>query len=270
MKNQDKLNKMCPAFGEAGILFGNRLVAIVTLLNEVKADFASLKTQFDGLVTDTNTELGIVSNHIINTNTNKGNVTGLLSNVNTHYGNYDLLKKMLMNQCLSPGGLAMSAGTKDQPKTVNTISFMIDGVLYSKAAADPLGAWTVGHTGLGNSEEDYYLMCVDSGGTLSTVEGAIVAAAAGCVLPAVPAGVCAIGAIKVVTGAGGTFVPDTTLLDDADIVATYEDLAMMNSGAGLAADSTPNVDSGAVFVDTGVASTRACPAVAAEAVKTVD
>ncbi len=230
MKNQEKLNKMCPAFGEAGITFGDRLVAIITLLNDTRDALVSsaIKTQFDGLVTDLNGQIG----------------------------NYNKLKKMLMNQCLALAGLAMSGGTKDQPKSVNTISFMIDGVLYSKAAADPLGAWTGGHTGLGNSEEAFYLICLDSAGALTTVEGAIVAAAAGCVLPAVPADKAAIGAIKVVTGAGGTFVPDTTLLDDAGITATYYDLSMVNSGSDLAADVSD--------------STRVAPAVSAGAVKTVD
>jgi len=228
MKNQDKLNKICPVFGEMG--FGDRLVAMITLLNEARASLVStaMKTQFDGLVTDLNTQIG----------------------------NYNKMRKMLMNQCSVAAGLAMSAGTKDQVKSVNSINYLINGILYAKTAADPLGAWTVGHTGLGNSEEAYYLICLDSGGTLSTVEGAIVAAAAGCVMPAVPADVCVIGALKVVTGAAGTFVPDTTLLDDANITVTYYNLAMVNSGSDEAVDVS--------------VSARVAPSVSAAAITTVD
>jgi len=229
MTNQEKLNSMCPVFGgPAGISFGDRLYAMITLENEIKADFATLKTQFDGLVTD----------------------------INSHFGNYDKLRKMLMNACLGNAALAMSAGTTDQPKSVNAVVFAIAGQVYAKGAADPLGAWTGGHTGLGNSKEAYYLMCLDVSGNLSTVEGAIVAAGAGCVLPAVPAGKCAIGALKVVTGAAGVFVPDTTALNDGGITVTYVNLAMVINGADLAAASS--------------ASSRVCPAISAAAVETLD
>lgn len=229
--NQEKLNRMCPVFGDKeGIKFGDRLYAIITLLNEVRTKLISsaLKTQFDGLVTD----------------------------LNTQAANFNKLRKMLRNQNLAPAGLTLSAGTKDQVKSVNNINYMINGILYSKNATDPLGAWTVGHTGLGNSEEAFYLICLDASGTLSTVEGAIVAAAAGCVMPEVPADVCAIGALKVVTGAAGTFVPDTTLLDDGDITVSYYDLAMINSGDGAAEDVA--------------ASTRVAPSVSSSAVESLD
>jgi len=266
MKNQDKLNLMCPVLGEMG--FGDRLVAMITLLNEARASLVStaMKTQFDGLVTDLNTQIGNYNKmkkmlmnmglfpvglamsggtkDQLKTVGNLSKLTGITTNVNTHYDNFNLIKKMLMNQCSVAAGLAMSAGTKDQVKSVNNINYLINGIPYAKTAADPLGAWTVGHTGLGNSEEAYYLICLDSGGTLSTVEGAIVAAAAGCVMPAVPADVCVIGALKVVTGAGGTFVPDTTLLDDADITVTYLDMGMITEGASFAADASAFVDSG--------------------------
>lgn len=272
MKNQDKLNKMCPAFQKTqdGIAFGDLMASMIALANEVKADMATLKVQFDGLVTDLNASTTNIGNFVDQTNTNKANVSTLITNLNAQKGNYDKIKKMLIDMCLASGGLAMSAGTTDQPKTVNTVTFLIGGKICSKAAADPLGAWTGGHTGLGNSEEAYYLMCLDVSGTFSTVEGAIVAATEGCVLPEVPADKCAIGAIKVVTGAAGVFVPDTTALDDGDITVTYEDFAMVHSGDGLAGDSEAANDTGGDFTDGGAASTRVCPAITSPAIKTLD
>ena len=100
MKNQDKINKMCPAFGQEGIKFGDRLNAIITLINDARSSLLSsaLKTQFDGLVTDLNTQVT----------------------------SYNLLKKMLVNVSLFPAGLAMSGGTKDQLKTVGCRSSLAD------------------------------------------------------------------------------------------------------------------------------------------------
>jgi len=141
--------------------------------------------------------------------------------------------------------LTLSGTTKDQLKTVATVNYTINGKIYSKTAADPLGAWTAGHTGLGNSQEAYYLVCLDSSGALTTVEGEIVAAGSGCVLPKVPADKCAIGAVKVVTNASGVFVPDTTELDNANITVTYENLAVVHSGEDfidLAADVIQSLD----------------------------
>jgi len=207
MKNQEKLNKMCPAFGEAGILFGDRLVAIITLANELKSNMATFKTT------------------------------------------YDKLLAQFKNKCLAAGGVAMSVGTTDQLKTVNTLTYVIDGKLYTKAAADPVGAWTLGHTGLGNSEEAYYLLCVNAAGTFSTVEGTIVAAGAGCVPPDLPVDVAPVALLKVVTGAGGVFVPDTTALNDVGITVTYTDISEL-----VASNDAP----------------VAAPSISAAAVKTVD
>lgn len=251
MKNQDKLNKMCPAFQktQGGIAFGDLMVSIITLLNEVKSDFASLKTQFDDLVTDLN-----------DSTTNIGN---FVTNINAQKGNYDKLRKMLINACMDKGGLAKGT-TTTQPKTVNSVDFRVNGVLYTKAATDPLGAFSDGFLGLEINQEAYYLMLLDDQGAFTTLEGTIVAKDAGCVLPEVPADKCAIGAIKVVTTDPGTFTPNTDDLDDTgDKVVTFEDLAMMHNGDGFAGASS-------AFSDGGAASTRVCPAIAAPAIKTLD
>lgn len=202
MKNQEKLNKTCPALN--GAKMGDLLVAIILLVNDLKSAMASMKTTYDKLLAQAN------------------------------------------NRCFTSAGAAMSAGTKDRIKTANSISYAINGNLYTEAAADPVGAWTAGHTGLGNSEEAYYLLCVDDAGDFSTVEGDIVAAGDGCVPPALPADVAPVALVKIVTTGSGTFTPDTTNLDDAGLDSvTFTDLSVL-TGSSDAPAAAPSLTQNAI------------------------
>lgn len=132
--------------------------------------------------------------------------------------------------CLSKAGLAIG-GTATKAKIAAPngagVDYAIDGILYHKADTDDCILFT------GLTQADLYtclyLVCLDSSGTVSVVQGTAVLTttltAGNAVLnwPAATAGTCPIGAIKLVTN-GGAFTGATTNLSDASITDTYYDL----------------------------------------------
>ena len=128
--------------------------------------------------------------------------------------------------CLSKAGLAVNASTKTNiviaaPNGAG-VDYCIGGALYHKAdtASIALGAQP---TQAANTT-CLYLVCLDAAGTVSVVKGKDVANGSGVIhYPAVPAGNCAIGSIKVKTVAV-TFTGGTTGLDATGVTATFTDL----------------------------------------------
>jgi hypothetical protein len=137
------------------------------------------------------------------------------------------------NFCLSRAGLAIGDGSKlgvaiAAPNGAG-IDFCIDGILYHKADAAtdlPLTADTVQPV----LTKCLYLIVVDSGGTVSSVQGEPVLTAdltAGTKVlkwPACPASKAPIGAVKMTLASTATFTPGTTALDAANCTATYYNL----------------------------------------------
>ena len=129
--------------------------------------------------------------------------------------------------CLSKAGLAGNSSTKANiviaaPNGAG-VDYCIGGALYHKAdtASIALGAQP---TQAANTT-CLYLVCLDAAGTVSVVKGKDVANGSGVIhYPAVPAGMCAIGAIKVKTAAAVTFTGGTTNLDATGVTATFTDL----------------------------------------------
>jgi hypothetical protein len=108
------------------------------------------------------------------------------------------------------------------------VDYAIAGIAYHKADAA-----SVAITAAPAQAADttcLYLVCLDSGGTLSTVKGddvlntALDAGTAVIHWPAQPAGLCAIGAVKVKT-VGVTFTAGTTNLSAAGVTDTYYNFA---------------------------------------------
>ena len=106
--------------------------------------------------------------------------------------------------------------------------YAIGGIAYHKADAA-----SVAITAAPAQAADttcLYLVCLDSGGTLSTVKGddvlntALNAGTAVIHWPIQPKGLCAIGAVKVKT-VGVTFTAGTTNLNAAGVTATYYNFA---------------------------------------------
>lgn len=129
---------------------------------------------------------------------------------------------------LTAGGLAEGTNANTF-KTVNTVTFVIDGVFKSKTATDNV-AFTAGHSVVAASSSCLFLVCLDAGGNFSTAQGkaaltaGVTAGTASLQWPAAPADVAVVGAIRVDTGSGVTFTPGSTDLGAASITDTYFDL----------------------------------------------
>ena len=133
--------------------------------------------------------------------------------------------------CLSKAGLARNSSTASKVDIAAPngagVDYCIGGALYHKAdtASIALGAQPT----QSDDTTCLYLVCLDSTGALSSVKGNDVknvdlANGAGVIhYPAVPAGKCAIGVIKVKTVAV-TFTAGTTALNASGVTATFTDL----------------------------------------------
>lgn len=127
---------------------------------------------------------------------------------------FDKLQRFAANQLLNTGGLAIKAGASALAKTVNTIYFMVDGQLYSKAAADMAAlAGTVT-----NAKFNVYVFSVNSAGTLVTQMGTEAATLGAVAFPTIADGNIPIGFVIINPTGTGNFVGGTTALDDATVV----------------------------------------------------
>lgn len=125
-----------------------------------------------------------------------------------------ILQSALTHTLLTTGGLAIKAGGSAIVKTVNTISYQIAGIFYTKSAADM--AALVGT--VTNAYFNVYCFYVDASGTLTTSMGTQATTKAGVVFPAHVDGKVMIGHLLVNPTGTGNFVGGTTVLDDATVV----------------------------------------------------
>lgn len=142
---------------------------------------------------------------------------------------------------INAGGLAIFGAGATTVKTVNQIDFMVNGILASLAAATmPVLAGTIATNFFGG-----WVFTVSVAGVVTArfmTQGATLAAV---VMPAVPAGDCVIGYVRL-NPTTAPFVGGTTLLDAANTNAIYRDAtlgmrALFSSGTGTAAIVTSPV-----------------------------
>lgn len=128
------------------------------------------------------------------------------------------------NVCMQNGALAIGA-TTSRAKTVNAITFMVNGRVYNKAATDDL--FTLAGTTLTARQTGVFWLWLDASGTASVTQSAIKEASTSTSTTArYVAGAfdwpevvdkCLIGALQITNGAS-SFVPGTTALTT---VTTY-------------------------------------------------
>jgi hypothetical protein len=126
---------------------------------------------------------------------------------------------------LTSGAIAITTN-KAKFKTTATITFLLNGLFYSKAATDNL-VFSSGHTSLGASQACLFGLWLDASGNVTTTQGPIVNAGDPCPVPSNPGNRALFGLIKVVTGASGAFVPNTTEFDASGVTTTYINAAAM-------------------------------------------
>jgi hypothetical protein len=136
---------------------------------------------------------------------------------------FDKLQRATVNSLLKVGSLAIHAATANA-KTTATMYVMVDGVLISKAATDPLTTLVGTVT---NAKFNVFVFSINVSGTVSVQMGTEAATLAGVVAPTVPDGQVAFGMVVVNPTGTGNFVGGTTALDDATVVpnAAFIDLA---------------------------------------------
>lgn len=147
--------------------------------------------------------------------------------------------------CLAAAGLAEGTNA-NTIKTVNNITYTIDGRFYALNATDniaisftgptvyqaPTGVGSIngGFTGGVNGSTRLYLICVNAAGTVSIVPGQIVdnaelaAGRVALMFPDAPRGTCPIGAMRIALTAGTTYVPGSVDLGATGVTDTFIDL----------------------------------------------
>ena len=155
--------------------------------------------------------------------------------------NQDLIEiaTKLLNRTLSIGTFAKKNASDPDMKTTTTLYFVINGIVYSLAAAatiDVSGLTFYDSSGnelaaVPTQTAEYdavYLFCVKADGTIIVVKGDEVETGELCVLPDVPATLretyVPFGALKVVN-ATNAFTPGTTNTDASGVTATAYDLS---------------------------------------------
>ena len=136
-------------------------------------------------------------------------------NVSLGNVNHDDLRSLLGTYCMSAPGIVIGSGDAKKMKTTNTVTYCIDGIVYTKATTETVFTDV---TVQAASTTKFYMLSINAGGTFVITNGPV-----GGGLPATPDGYCPIGYVKVVTDASGTFVPATDDLSDAAVTDTYYD-----------------------------------------------
>ncbi len=135
--------------------------------------------------------------------------------------------------CLNKAGIAMGDGAKTGISLASVVGagtdFCIDGILYNKADSVTNVPFTAA-AAQGLLTKCLYLLCIDSGGTITTVKGTSVLTAALVdgtdVLqwPVRTKNTSVIGAVKITTASAANFTAGTTALDASNVTATFYDL----------------------------------------------
>ena len=129
-------------------------------------------------------------------------------------GLFDKLQRRFSTHVLNSAGHANKTGGSALAKSVNTVKFVVDGVIASKAAAD-MAALSGTVT---NAKFNVFVFTVDVSGTLKSYMGTEAATLGGVIWPTILDGEAVIGYIEVHPTGTGNFVGGTTALDDGTVV----------------------------------------------------
>jgi hypothetical protein len=139
---------------------------------------------------------------------------------------FDKIQRVLANRIVVTGALAIKAGGSALAKTANTIYFLVDGQLFSKAASD-MAALSGTVT---NAKFNVFVFTVNSAGTLKSYMGTQAATLGAVVFPTIADGETCIGFIIVNPTGSGDFVGGTTALDDGTVTPN---VVYVNTGDAL-------------------------------------
>lgn len=138
---------------------------------------------------------------------------------------------------LSAAGLTIGSVAPEKVKIANTVTYLIDGVVKTKASAEV--AFTAATHDIAadaqNVKEAVYLLSLAADGTPTITKGTTATGAGNAAIPAVPANQAPIGHVRIAVAAGATpFDATTNALNAAHLTVTYTDLAFVSGAIGAA------------------------------------
>ena len=125
------------------------------------------------------------------------------------------------NLALTAAGVAMGT-TTTKAKTVNSLTYLIDGVFKVKAGTDDF--WTLSGTTVPIGGSCLFVFLINAAGTASVVQGPVSTTSTVTTVPVaqVADSLCIVATLKVVSSTV-TFVPGTTALNAANLTFTFAD-----------------------------------------------
>lgn len=144
------------------------------------------------------------------------------------------------NRSLSKAGLAIHGTNAYDALTANAISFIVNGIFYSKAAMASIAAATLGgaagaldETGasvtmsaLATGYDQAFLLLLNAAGTVKAIQGPAVVTGASVPVPGVPPLYASFGLIKVRNASGSNFVFGTTNFSASNVTTTFYDVSL--------------------------------------------
>ena len=139
---------------------------------------------------------------------------------------YQLMSELVYavnNKCLTTPTLGINAGAKAKFDTTTNFTAVNSGVLNA-VTASAAKTFTAPVSTITAGKRAIFAIGVTAADAIVTKQSKIVSYDNQLVTPKFPEGTALIGTIKVVAGANGQFVPNTTLLDDASCTVTITNM----------------------------------------------
>ena len=154
---------------------------------------------------------------ITNTGMYHGDLFQVLSDFSARINNLRLAD---INSVMEEAEIKIGGTAANVQFSQTSVSFKVDGIATAKAATDNF--WTLsGLTALTAGQHNRILLCVNSSGTASAIEGTAASTLAGVTLASLPASLSVFGELTI--SASAPFSPSVSSLTATGITATYKD-----------------------------------------------
>ena len=149
----------------------------------------------------------------------------------------ELQNILASNRCFTHATLA-EHGSNHENISTGALTYMIDGLMYTKAAQTELDLSGLdGISDQGGNTDCLYLLAIDASGAFSIVKGTdhAVGSEDAKRIPKIPENVCVVGAVHLSNeqAASAAFTLGTTALNETGVTATYYNLSYAFEDAAL-------------------------------------
>lgn len=148
----------------------------------------------------------------------------------TIVGALNEVRDILATRCTSAAGLTIGTTSKKEVRIANTTAYVIDGVFYSKSAAE-VGFTATTHDITANAssvQEAVYTLSIQADGTVTITKGTTATGSGNASAPAGVSGEAVIGYVRIAVDAGSTdFDATSDDLDATHLTVSYTDAAFI-------------------------------------------